>query len=162
MIYCQSKLSEKSLRKNPIIKIPGKAKKIPLIAQRYFRKRSRADSNRCRSFCRALPSHSATRPFICVSRMQNYGINLKIKNNVFLKYHFFNSFLSNYLIFKHIEINIFQQFFQTVLKAKAIAISGYRFQVFNQKFQRLFAFRFFLQFFNSFFTSSAFHLFFQS
>ncbi len=25
-------------------------------------KRSRADSNRCRSFCRALPSHSATRP----------------------------------------------------------------------------------------------------
>ena len=25
--------------------------------------RSRADSNRCRSFCRAQPSHSATRPF---------------------------------------------------------------------------------------------------
>jgi hypothetical protein len=24
--------------------------------------RSRPDSNRCRSFCRALPSHSATRP----------------------------------------------------------------------------------------------------
>ena len=26
-------------------------------------KRSRADSNRCGSFCRALPSHSATGPF---------------------------------------------------------------------------------------------------
>lgn len=26
-------------------------------------RRSRADSNRCGSFCRALPSHSATGPF---------------------------------------------------------------------------------------------------
>lgn len=26
--------------------------------------RSRADSNRCRSFCRAQPSHSATRPYL--------------------------------------------------------------------------------------------------
>src|SRR6478736_8320816 len=32
-----------------------------LFDQRAF-ERSRADSNRCRSFCRALPSHSATRP----------------------------------------------------------------------------------------------------
>ena len=27
-------------------------------------KRSRADSNRCGSFCRALPDHSATGPFL--------------------------------------------------------------------------------------------------
>ena len=29
----------------------------------FFIRRSRADSNRCRSFCRALPSHSATGPW---------------------------------------------------------------------------------------------------
>ncbi len=30
-----------------------------------FGLRSEADSNRCSSFCRAVPSHSATRPFGC-------------------------------------------------------------------------------------------------
>ena len=37
--------------------------KKPLTCVRGFVSRSRADSNRCRSFCRALPSHSATGPF---------------------------------------------------------------------------------------------------
>ncbi len=30
----------------------------------FFFRRSRADSNRSSSFCRAVPSHSATRPFM--------------------------------------------------------------------------------------------------
>ena len=33
--------------------------------------RSRADSNRCRSFCRAQPSHSATRPINSKLEIQN-------------------------------------------------------------------------------------------
>lgn len=38
--------------------------KKPLIIGVFVTfKRSRADSNRCRSFCRAQPSHSATGPF---------------------------------------------------------------------------------------------------
>src|SRR5690606_27762572 len=41
--------------------------------------RSRADSNRCTSFCRALPSHSATRPVdasksVSLDEAQNYKI----------------------------------------------------------------------------------------
>ena len=33
--------------------------------------RSRADSNRCRRFCRPLPSHSATRPFYKAAKIAN-------------------------------------------------------------------------------------------
>jgi hypothetical protein len=40
------------------------ALKKPLTFVRGFVSRSRADSNRCGSFCRALPSHSATGPSI--------------------------------------------------------------------------------------------------
>ena len=39
------------------------ALKKPLTFVRGFVSRSRAGSNRCRSFCRALPNHSATGPF---------------------------------------------------------------------------------------------------
>ena len=39
-----------------------KHKKTPVRMHRGVFLRSRADSNRCTSFCRALPSHSATRP----------------------------------------------------------------------------------------------------
>ena len=38
------------------------ALKKPLTFVRGFVSRSRAGSNRCRSFCRALPNHSATGP----------------------------------------------------------------------------------------------------
>ena len=41
----------------------GFALKKPVTFVTGFVSRSRADSNRCRSFCRALPSHSATGPF---------------------------------------------------------------------------------------------------
>lgn len=39
-------------------------------------RRSRADSNRCGSFCRALPSHSATGPFLCRRICSNKTTNL--------------------------------------------------------------------------------------
>jgi hypothetical protein len=35
-----------------------------------FRMRSRADSNRCSSFCRAEPSHSATGPFFRLAKIR--------------------------------------------------------------------------------------------
>src|SRR5690606_2178102 len=49
--------------------------------------RSRADSNRCTSFCRALPSHSATRPVdasksVSLDEAQNYKIRLFKKRKV--------------------------------------------------------------------------------
>ena len=40
------------------------ALKKPLTFVRGFVSRSRAGSNRCRSFCRALPNHSATGPYL--------------------------------------------------------------------------------------------------
>ena len=39
-----------------------KMQKAPTFADAFLR--SRADSNRCTRFCRPLPSHSATRPFV--------------------------------------------------------------------------------------------------
>lgn len=37
------------------------------LESNYFTQRSRADSNRCTSFCRALPNHSATRPSVMLN-----------------------------------------------------------------------------------------------
>ncbi len=39
--------------------------------------RSRADSNRCRSFCRALPSRSATRPFGSKFRVPSFRFQVQ-------------------------------------------------------------------------------------
>ncbi len=41
----------------------NETKKAPFQVLFFEFPRSRADSNRCGSFCRALPSHSATGPF---------------------------------------------------------------------------------------------------
>ena len=55
-VFCFSSVYESELSTHP-------QNKKPLTCVRGFVSRSRADSNRCRSFCRALPSHSATGPF---------------------------------------------------------------------------------------------------
>src|SRR5438105_3755544 len=41
--------------------------------------RFRADSNRCRSFCRAQPSHSATEPFVHAKLKKQNGFPIKKK-----------------------------------------------------------------------------------
>ena len=54
--------------KSTIFDATGKYKKyVENLLIKFFeleKKRSEPDSNRCRWFCRPLPSHSAIRPFI--------------------------------------------------------------------------------------------------
>ena len=56
-----------------------KRKNRPALAGRLSSLRSRADSNRCTSFCRALPSRSATRPFWCAKLINAWIISMHLQ-----------------------------------------------------------------------------------
>jgi hypothetical protein len=49
-------------------------KKTLLLKKSFFKLRSRPDSNWCGSFCRALPSLSATGPFYWVAKIRENNI----------------------------------------------------------------------------------------
>ena len=60
-----------------------KIKKLQLKTEAFLRRR--ADSNRCKSFCRARPSHSATTPYTPVKAGVSFieFANIKYKLDIF-------------------------------------------------------------------------------